>query len=86
MKGICIDNSDSIVLKNGEIYFLFEHNTTHVYASKFPEEGSHCGCYQKSRFQLLEKTVESSNKKSKSKALPEEWEQLDIFQVLEIEL
>lgn len=82
MKAICIDNTDSLVLKKGEIYYLFEHNTTHVYASRFPVEGSHCGCFQKCRFQLLEKTDPSPELIRKGEPPENEWEQLDIFYVL----
>lgn len=55
LKGICVDDSYSVNLKKGEIYYLFPCGKFAYYASRFNDRDAHFGAYQKNRFQLLEK-------------------------------
>lgn len=61
MKGVCIDDSMTTVLVAGETYFLVPHGSENVYVSRFPRSGSHFGCFQKSRFELVNETVDLPN-------------------------
>ena len=57
MQGICVDASASNVLQKGERYYLFSSSAGYVYASRFPRKQSHFGCFQQSRFEIMEQPV-----------------------------
>jgi hypothetical protein len=54
LQGICVDASLTMVLEKGRKYFLFPIGSEHYYVSKFPRETSHCGCFHKSLFQIVQ--------------------------------
>ncbi|PAD67311.1 hypothetical protein CHH83_19690 [Bacillus sp. 7586-K] len=55
LQGICIDTENTVVLTEGEQYYLFPNGTEHYYVSKFPNEGAHTGCFQAKYFKVIEK-------------------------------
>lgn len=82
LKGDCIDPGQVSVLTKGTSYFLFPAGNTHYYASKFPNENSHRGCFEKSIFNNLEEVAPSPEVKATIiEATPEEeeFEQLSLF-------
>lgn len=54
MQGICIKDSASSNLVDGQQYYLFEHSKTHYYASLFNRAGSFFGIYRKTLFEVME--------------------------------
>lgn len=54
LQGICVDTAATTVLEKGKTYFLFPGGPNHYYVSKFPKENSHCGCFRKSLFQIVQ--------------------------------
>lgn len=54
LQGICVDPGSTDVLEKGRKYFLFPAGPNHYYVSKFPKENSHCGCFRKSLFQIVQ--------------------------------
>lgn len=59
MKGICIDDSNSINLKKGKTYYLFPHGDHAYYVSRFPNPNSHFGAFSKNRFEIESIQVDS---------------------------
>ncbi|XQY90666.1 hypothetical protein ACNRWW_14160 [Metabacillus sp. HB246100] len=55
LQGICINTENTVVLTEGESYYLFPNGTDHYYVSKFPNDGAHTGCFQTKHFHLVEK-------------------------------
>lgn len=56
LEGICIDTENTVVLTEGERYYLFPNGSEHYYVSKFPNKGAHTGCFQAKHFKLISKT------------------------------
>jgi hypothetical protein len=54
LQGICVDTGATTVLEKGKKYFLFSNGPNHYYVSKFPRESSHCGCFHKALFELVQ--------------------------------
>jgi hypothetical protein len=54
LQGICVDTGITTVLEKGKKYFLFPIGSEHYYVSKFPRETSHCGCFHKSLFRIVQ--------------------------------
>ncbi|MCM3651308.1 hypothetical protein [Metabacillus litoralis] len=54
IQGICIDTQNTMVLSEGESYYLFPNGPDHYYVSRFPNEDAHTGCFQAKHFQLIE--------------------------------
>lgn len=50
----CIDASNVRGLEEKEIYYGFPINESAAYISRFPRKSSHTGCFQISRFEILE--------------------------------
>ncbi|MFA1820571.1 hypothetical protein ACDX78_10370 [Virgibacillus oceani] len=55
MEAICIDATNSDVLKEGDQYFVFPHGISSFYISKFDNVKSHTGAFQRGRFELIKK-------------------------------
>jgi hypothetical protein len=54
LQGICVDTGATTVLEKEKKYFLFSNGPDHYYVSKFPRESSHCGCFHKALFELVQ--------------------------------
>ncbi|MED5052683.1 hypothetical protein P9850_12745 [Anoxybacillus rupiensis] len=54
LQGVCVDASLTMVLEKGKTYFLFPNGPNHYYVSKFPNAGSHSGCFHKSLFEIVQ--------------------------------
>lgn len=54
LQGICVDPAATTVLEKDRKYFLFPAGANHYYVSRFPNAGSHCGCFRKSLFQIVQ--------------------------------
>ncbi|ECD6517337.1 hypothetical protein E2329_23020 [Salmonella enterica subsp. enterica] len=64
LKGVCIDDGNSTVLKPGETYFLFPNGNEHAYVSKFPNKAAHKGCFQMMLFKEVAATDETEEPKN----------------------
>jgi hypothetical protein len=53
-QGFYKGTGNSEILQEGKKYYLFPNGEQHYYVSPFPNEGAHTGCYQASRFELVE--------------------------------
>lgn len=56
----CVDATNSTALVVGQIYYAFPINEskTAAYISNFKSESTHFGCFQMSRFKVLEGSFE----------------------------
>ncbi|TSB47142.1 hypothetical protein [Alkalicoccobacillus porphyridii] len=53
MKAVCIETGDTALLQEQKEYFIFPNGESHVYVSKFDNQGAHFGCYEKDFFQEI---------------------------------
>lgn len=78
MKGVCINDFNSSILKKGEIYYLFPCGKNAFYVSHFNRVTAHFGAFSKSRFEIVEErtksstTIQNSQKKQPSSFKPGE--------------
>ncbi|MCP3026632.1 hypothetical protein [Halobacillus sp. A5] len=86
MKAICLDAAGSAELVQGNEYFVFPSGGSAYYVSRFDRGGSHFGCFQAGRFELME--CQEPNPRmatSETKYESEDYEQLSIFDVMSLE-
>lgn len=49
-----MDTENTVVLTEGERYFLFPNGPDHYYVSRLPNENAHTGCFEAKHFQLVD--------------------------------
>jgi hypothetical protein len=65
-KNICPDNMLS--LNREEIYYLYPNGHSHFYVSRFPNQGAHTGCFERTLFSINTETT--SNLTGEPKRIP----------------
>jgi hypothetical protein len=57
IQGKYIGPDNLLSLKREETYYLFPHGHSHFYVSRFPNQGAHTGCFERTLFSINTETT-----------------------------